>query len=330
MHWFRWFGALMLVVLLARCEKARGVFGREGAAGGEPGTFLMEPGGEVDPALAGLVSRSDQGISFRRDLDFPAEIRGILSVTRDLAAVRVMESSPLGRETSSESGKFETRMSFTKGAGQFTMKLDRVERGIIEAGEAEKPEVRSLPEQSREGKSLYFGVSEQGWYFQAPQGAKDYDLENWAEDLGEEFPRLLVDAGAHPRAQWFSSARVWRSGDRIVLTGHAVKLLDPFDSTGRVVLVFEGEEAVGGHPCGVFSVEGSYSVDNRITPYGARESAEVTVTQGRIWASLLHPVLLREEYDAVQTITRRAASGPEVQVQGSMKITRARSWAPKS
>lgn len=321
---------LMVVAMfgfLASCEKARGLFGGGTGGGAVLGTVVVPPGGSAEASMDAMVTRTDEGVSFRRDIEFPSKIQGVLSVTRELQGVRVMEGSALGNESKTLSGSFETRMLFTKGAGQFTMTLERVEQAAVEAGK--KPEVDATPlrEKGREGKALYFGVSEEGWYFKAPEGTREPDLESWAAELGGEFPQLLVDAGAHPRVQWFSPARVWRSGDRIVLAGNAVKLLDPFDSGGRVVLVFEGEEPIAGHPCGVFAVEGSYTVKDRLTAYGGREEAEVTITKGRIWASLLFPMLLREEYEVVETLTRKLGSGPEFQMQGGVKITRARAWA---
>lgn len=329
-HGVRWLAVVAVCGLLVGCDKAKGIFGGGGGAGGSvAGTVVVPPGGSVEATLDAMVLRTSEGVSFRRDIEFPSKIQGVLSVMREMNGVRVMEASALGEELKTLDGKFESRMRFIKGAGQFTMTVEKVEQGVVGKDDEEVVGLE-LRERVREGKSLYFGVSEQGWYFKMPEGTREPDLESWAGELGKEFPQLLVDAGAHPRAQWFSPARVWRSGDRIVLAGSAVKLLDPFDSGGRLVLVFQGEEAIGGHPCGVFAVEGSYTVKERLACYGAREDAEVTVTAGRIWASLLFPMVMREEYEVVENLTRRLGSGPELKMQGGVKITRARAWAPQS
>jgi hypothetical protein len=113
-----------------------------------------------------------------------------------------------------------------------------------------------------------------------------------------------------------------------VLTGGAIKLLEPYEVSGRVVLVFDGEEPVGGHPCGVFTLDGAYAVKDRTGFHGRREDAEITIGKGKVWASLVYPVLLREEYETVQTITCDQG-GTESESQGAMVVTRSRLWKPR-
>ncbi len=118
----------------------------------------------------------------------------------------------------------------------------------------------------------------------------------------------------------------------MVLTGNAIKMLHPYDVSGRVVLVFEGEEAVDGHPCGVFSVDGDLGIQGKVELQGSRAESEVSIKSGKIWASLLYPIILREEYDTVQTITRWPTSnrkGPATKLQGRIEVTKVRAWIPE-
>lgn len=124
----------------------------------------------------------------------------------------------------------------------------------------------------------------------------------WGDALTSTIPQLMVETGAHPRVQWFSSSRYWRPGERVVLTASSIKMLHPYDVSGRVVLVFDGEEAVDGHPCGVFTVDGDLGIKSKVELEGSGTEAEVSIKSGKIWASLLYPVILREEYDTVQTV----------------------------
>jgi hypothetical protein len=117
-----------------------------------------------------------------------------------------------------------------------------------------------------------------------------------------------------------------------MLTGNTLKILDPYDVSGRVTLRYEGEEAVGGHPCGVFSISGDMRVDNQLQVDGSHHDAEISITSGKIWASLLHPILLREEYDTVQTLVRREGKrgGPETKLQGGIHVKKCRNWSPSA
>lgn len=324
---------LLALLVPAGCDKASKLFGDKlsGALGdGE----IPSPGGEVTGDFSALVKRSDDGVYFRRDLPFPPEIEGTVRTVVDCKQVRVLSTSAIGPPSSEVvNGRFETRVNYLKRSGEFLMTLDKADRAVVDP-EKEKEEGTPLPsvaptrESSREGKCLHYLLGQSGWYHRAPKDGHDFDLVVWSDSIGTRLPDLMVEAGAHPRPQWFSSARAWRKGDRIVLTGGAIKLLEPYEVSGRVVLVFDGEQAVGGHPCGVFTLEGAYSVKDRTGFHGRRENAEVTISKGKVWASLVYPVLIREEYETVQTISSEQG-GAKSESQGAMQVTRSRLWTPK-
>lgn len=313
----------LVLALLCGCDKLGSVLGK-----GEVGKLAPttpQPGGEVDPALAAEVRRHADGVSFRRDLEFPVGIEGRLRVSHDYKRVRVVETSELGTEKLDWNHLLETEVVYSKQPGRFRITLEKAGRRIL----PDQEENAAVPAGTSEleGGSLDFVLTEGGWST-AGTDRGDFRKAIWADAMGAEIPMLLVETGAYPRAQWFSSSRRWKSGDRVVLTGSSIKTIQSSDVTGRLELVFEGEEAVGGHPCGVFSVTGNFSVRGEVDFLGKKRDAEVSISEGRIWASLLHPVLMREEYQTVQTITAGGDGGLSTRVQGEIRVVKSRAWAP--
>jgi hypothetical protein len=309
--------------LISGCDKVGELLGKAEIAKLAPTT--PQPGGEVDPALAAKVQRHEDGVSFRRDLDFPGTIAGRLRVSRSHDRVMVVEKSELGSETSYWDHMLETEVVYDKEPGRFRITLEKAGRRIL----PDEEENAAVPAGASdlEGDSLGFVLTEAGWVVDGDTGG-DFRKVNWAQAMGEAIPRHLVETGAHPRAQWFSSSRRWKPGDHVVLTGSAIRMIHATDVAGRIELVFEGEEAIAGHPCGVFSVTGDLSIRSEVDFLGKERDAEVSISEGRIWASLLYPVLLREEYQTVQTITAGGGGGLSTRVQGAIEVVKSRSWVP--
>lgn len=309
------------------CKGAKDLFGNAGAGSAE-----VIPGGEVSEALDSLVSRADDGVRFRRDLPFPARLEVRMIQSLDFQNVRVVEVSALGKSASTLNFEAETEIWCSKNPGLFELRLDAAGRRVVaddeESAKLPKPEPDRVSE--LEGESLSFALTESGWRARLGAGAVDFKKAVWADSLEGGVPQLMVETGGHPRVQWFSSSRVWKAGDEIVLTGSALKILDPFDVSGRVRLRFDGTEAVGGHPCGVFSITGDMRVDDQMQVDGSHQDTDISITSGKIWASLLHPVILREEFETVQTLTRREGKrgGPEKKMQGSVRVKKCRNWIP--
>jgi len=324
-------GVAIVLMALTGCDKASSWL-EKGGLGGLP-ERAGEPGGSVDEELGALVERSEMGVRFRRDLPFPSTLKGKLNVTRKHHGVLVVSSSELGKTSERIDHKLETEMGFEKQMGSFEVSLTKVGRRILEKKD-EDEKVALVPDVDRglENRSTRFILTEDGWKAARKEGSADFKALVWSDGLVDAVPQLMVEAGAHPRVQWFSSSRYWRPGERVVLTGSAIKMLHPYDVSGRVVLVFEGEESVDGHPCGVFSVEGDLVLTDKIELEGRRTEAEIGIKSGKIWASLLYPVILREEYDAVETISRWPTSerkGPMTKLQGRFEVTKARAWLPQ-
>jgi hypothetical protein len=93
-------------------------------------------------------------------------------------------------------------------------------------------------------------------------------------------------------------------------------------------LIYEKEEAIDGHPCGVFSVTGDLQIESVVNAIGEQQEAKMAITGGKIWASLMYPLILREELQTVQTIETHEG-GFTRQIHGPIRIVRARTWTPK-
>lgn len=315
--------------LAASCDRAREWWGNAGG-GDDARVEFPTPGGDVREDLDRRVRRSSDGLVFRRDLRFPSRLEGRIAVNRRLENVRVTETSALGREDRTISQRTISEIDFAKASGRFSFTTHRLGRPL-ETGDDDR-ESPSIKPKRREGRTLEFVLRSDRWEARRSSGDPDLATRIWADALSPEIPRLLVHCGAYPRTQWFSSSRNWQPGDRLTLTGRTVNLLNPFDASGRLELVFQGEEAVGGHPCGVFSVSGDMTVRGETDFEGRKADVDISISEGKIWASLLYPILLREEYRSVRTTTigNRDSGATETHSQGRVDLTISRVWQADS
>lgn len=312
------------LLVLGGCEKAGSIFGSGTRV--EAGKVLI-PGGKVDESMDALVLRDGEAVMFRHDLPFPKQLEIRMRVLVDYDGVQKVVTSALGAESTRVDRKIETDMRYLKGPGSFDIQFEKTGTSLLEGEELGEVAAELLRGKELEGQSIRFVLSEHGWRRNREAGPVDFKLAVWADGLRDQVPQVLVESGAHPRVNWFSSSRAWRKDDRLVLAGSSLKILDPFDVSGRVVLKFEGLEAIGGHPCGVFSLNGSLDVRDQLQVDGSTRRADISITSGKIWASLLYPVLLREEYETIQTVEEGTFRGGAVSKwQGGMTLTKARNW----
>jgi hypothetical protein len=61
---------------------------------------------------------------------------------------------------------------------------------------------------------------------------------------------------------------------------------------------------------------------------GESSDSEITINSGKVWCSLIYPLILREEYQTVQTMNRGSGKGPKMRVQGAIDTVIARQWKP--
>jgi len=321
------------------CDKAKDAVtaAREKFRGADP-SAPASPGGDVAPDLASQVDSDAQGVRFRRDLPFPVEI-GIRSVERvEYLEARIVNTSALGIDTAPLSGKHETIANFRRKGSQLNIQIEKsgrlVEEVVEEKGKkmpvipvADAVREREAAAKRLEGAAMDFRLTNQGWRQPESKGAMDFSRMVWGKELQAALPQVMPAEGVLPRTQWFSSTRRWNGGDKFELSGESLALLFPGKCSGKVTLTYEVAEAMEGHPCGRFAVSGDVSVKGRANVEGAIGDQEISIRSGKVWCSLLHPLVLREELDTVQTVTT-GSGGATVKVQGSVAIVRARQWKP--
>lgn len=328
---------LLLVLGLCSCDKAKQVVDAardkiDGAA--EPGA-PVDPGGQVDAELAGQVDSAAEGVRFRRDLDFPPSLTIRVVERQTFRNARMIHRSELGSETATYNGTWELAGSLELAPNQVVLSIEKFGE-VLDLSNQGKKAAASAPALDRRqpfgnevsGARVSFTRTGAGWRVPEVRGAVDFRNQVLGDDLAPVLPELLTIHGGAPRSQWFSSTRRWIGGDRIQLEGDALALLFPGKSGGKVTLVFEEPEALDGHPCGRFAVEGDVTLSGRTGLDGAVRDREITIKSGKIWCSLIHPLVLREEYQTLQTIVTGKGRGPRTKIQGQVDQVLDRRWRP--
>ncbi len=320
------------------CEKAKqAVEAVREKVGGvtDPGAPLA-PGGEISSGLASQVDSAAEGVRFRRDLPFPASLRIRLVERQVFKDARVVSQSALGSEAAAYSGTWERLGEIEFEGSRFELKVERcgevllVKEGEGQAGaEPSGDRPRLAVGEPMEGARVEFERGPKGWILPVAKGAVEFRKRVLAQQLGPALPVVLVSQGAKPRTQWFSSTRRWIGGDKFELEGESLALLFPGAALGKVSLTYEESEALDGHPCGRFAVEGDIALKGDVTFSGERSDREITIHSGKVWCSLLHPLVLREEYQTVQTILRGGGGGPRTRIQGAIEHVVSRQWEPQ-
>jgi hypothetical protein len=83
---------------------------------------------------------------------------------------------------------------------------------------------------------------------------------------------------------------------------------------------------VKGHPCGVFSVTGDFSRKQFPDFDGNFTDEDVTIQSGKIWLSLIYPIILKEELDTIQSFKSGGQGGLVGRGQGTVKVSVEREW----
>jgi len=321
---------------LTSCDKAKQAVqaARNKIEGVKDPSLPKPPGGEVEAAFAGQVDTAAEGVRFRRDLPFPGDIEVRVTHRMTFHNTRKITSSALGTDQITAKGAFEMVGLFQRSGPQLALTIERagpvvdpkeaVEKAKASAQGAPAPEPPQFV-----GTRVQFQQTRSGWKLPARSGPVDFSMKLLEQDLLPGLPGMLVQHGLMPRRQWFSSSRRWIGGDKLVLEGDSLALLFENGTHGKVTLTYEVTEALDGHPCGRFSVQGDVSLKDEASLNGSVQSGQVTIQSGRIWCSLLHPLVLREEYQTVRTVSQGQGDGPKERLQGSIDELKVRQWKAK-
>lgn len=293
---------------------------------------------EVDPALAELVKSEGDAYFFRRDIAFPPHLKVISTTVRKYKKVRVAGKSDFGEGAMELSMREDEVMEYEMagGAVRFTMK-EKVAEKIPNASErlAKLKEVekalknKKRPPKTRErimdplvGKAVQFNYSGKSW---KALPTKQFKTMAWGNGLEKEVGDHLVANSLLPRPRWFG-ADAMKPEQVTKLTPKSADMVMDGKGEGSLELVFKGMEGVHGHPCAVFEVSGSYVEKPTENERGQTFSGEVTVDKGRIWCSLLYPVVLRTDLDLIVSFETREGSKVVNQMQGAVSEKIHRNW----
>jgi len=313
--------AAAVVACLPACDKARELGGKVKAA------IRDEARGPhaVDPSLAALIDRTEQGAVFRNDLPFPRQLDVRVSREMVLDDARVLQQSALGNESTQTSGTLRMVGLYERSGQHVRLTMEKTTFAPPEAPPGKDGAPAGTSTSALAGMSLVFRNETGSW--QADAHA-DFRASVWASELAPVFHTLIKEEGVMPRSRWLGQDRI-RPGDEIPLAGPALAAL--FDgATGRVVLKLESfANAPRGHPCGVFSLTGDYQRRGAATADGEKRDEDVSILSGEVWLSLVYPLVLREDLETVQTMVTGAGGGPSSRIQGKVRMKTTREWTIK-
>lgn len=312
-----------LCLALSSCEKVRNLVGK--AKSTVASEVAKQSGGPVaakpDPALQKLVDQTPEGVIFRKDLPFPDAVE-VKTNRREEVSGRFSEKSELGSKVNLLKGTITTvtkvarqgdKVSYTLLESIFT------EPVIKGADESEKPVVRQLEPPSAPFEFVKSGST---WKSAVPT---DFRIASRAQMIGPHFEQLLVEYALAPRSLWFGKKR-HKVGDQLAVSQEFLPMLVTGNAKGQLKLTLESFDAVNGHPCGVFSVTGDFSRKQFPDFDGSLDNEEVTIESGKLWLSLLYPLIMREETDVILTSSSGGQGGLSSSGRSSAKVSVTREW----
>jgi len=319
----------LLVIALAGCDKAKNLANEAASAVKErinaPANTPTST--SVDPELGKLVDQTAEGAVFRKDLPFPARLEVRTTLRREISG-RLFQSSAIDRKTEIVKGTQVTVRKIERNGGRVSHTLEQANFSTlaVDPKDTKKNVAQIITDPLKQvaptNKPMMFLLTGKTWKTEDTSEFRSLAL---SRQLSPVFEDLLVENSLSPRRMWFSTRRL-KAGDEMVVSGESLPMLLTSNSTGSLKLKLESFEAVEGHPCGVFSIKGSYSRKQFPDFEGAFTDEDVTIESGKIWLSLIHPLILRQEFDTIQTFKTGGHGGLAAHGQGTVKVSMTCSW----
>ncbi|MBK1881500.1 hypothetical protein JIN85_03675 [Luteolibacter pohnpeiensis] len=274
-----------------------------------------------DPDLQKLVDQNSSGTLFRKDLPFPHDLTVQVTTSSSSEGSRVLVRNELGPQSSVRSGT-ETLVDRFRISGEFvrlSLETAQFEENVDPDDEGTVTKITTNP---LAGRSVDLRRDGDKWVVAA---SKSVIAKEWAEGLLPDLDAMLKDNGAKPRGYWFGSRR-FKVGDVVPLSGESMAILFGDKCSGSVTLKLEAFESTEGHPCGMFSIHGDYKRRGYVRPDGETFDQDVVIEGGKVWLSLLYPVVMREEMQTIETRIRETTGGTTSRSQGAFNTTIVRKW----
>ncbi len=313
----------LLCLAAISCDKAKNfAHHARSAVEGELAKHVGQSGdSKPDPELQKLVDQTPDGVIFRKDLPFPARVEVKTTRIEEFSGRR-SERSELGNQVGVLKGTFTNVSKLERADDKVTYTLIQstfTEPVIKGADDSKKPVIKELFPPS---KPMVFMKSGSSWKLAVNA---DFHTASLAKSITPVFDQLLVEGTVNPRPLWFAKKRL-KIGDKITVSEKSLPMLVTGDAKGNLTLKLEAFESVKGHPCGVFSTTGSFKRNQFPDFDGSLTDEDVTVESGRLWLSLLHPLILKEETAVIQTISKGGQGGLTTRIQSSSKVSVIREW----
>lgn len=314
----------LAALALASCDKAKNI--ADQAATAVQQQIAEKAGGAEntapDPELQKLVDQTDGGVLFRKDLPFPTRLEVRVTRREELAG-RFFHASAIEKRGENLKGTRVHIAKLERAGDQVRHTLEQSSFSVPSAdgsGEA-KTVANPLEQVAPTLKPLTFRRFGTAWRVENPG---DFRTAAISKQVGPALDGLLVENALAPRRLWFGKKRL-AIGETLSVTGETLPMLLE-GGKGSFQLKLEGLEAVAGHPCGVFSVTGDYTRRQFPDFEGGFTDEDVTIQSGRLWLSLLYPVVLREELDTIRTLKSGGQGGQVGRGRGTAKVSVKREW----
>ncbi len=320
----------LLCLALLSCDKAKDIADKAKNAADQARSAveaeIAKQGGKSgdslpDPELQKLVDQTPEGVIFRKDLPFPAKLEVIATRNEEFSGRR-FQKSELGTEAAVLNGTFTNVSKLERAGDKVTFTLVQstfTEPAAPGTDDSGKPVVKEL---SPPSNPTAFVKSATSWKLAVNS---DFRTASLAQSIIPVFEQLLVEGTVSPRSLWFAKKR-FKIGDEINVSDKSLPMIITGDAKGSLKLKLEALDSVKGHPCGVFSITGTFSRKQFPDFDGSLSDDDVTIDSGKVWLSLLHPVILKEETSVIQTIREGGQGGLTTRVQSSGKISVIREW----
>jgi hypothetical protein len=277
----------------------------------------------ADTALMKLVDQTPEGVIFRKDLPFPNSVS--VTITRKaVMSGQYSERSELGKQTNAVRGTSTTITKLDRADDKVTYSLvkSNFEKPLTKE-EVTKKKAPEITETAPPTKEPYVFVKSGSTWKAA--NATDFRIAAVAQEICPVFDQLLTDNGLAPPAQWFGKHRI-KIGDSLTINDKNLNMFFAGTSTGTLKLTLESISEVSGHPCGLFAISGRYARKNFPDLQGNLSSEDVTIQSGKIWASLLYPLVLRMEADMIASQRGGSPGGLVTGIQGSVLASKVLDW----
>lgn len=275
---------------------------------------------KADPELEKLVDRTEEGVVFRMDLPFPKALE-VRMTSVDEVDGRVFEKSEIGSGGSSMKGTITTVAILKRSSNHVSYQL--VESTFAKPlTEGQKPDQQ---EKHQVTAPFTAAVRKEGAVWKPL--SNDFNTANLVQSISPVFDQVLVDNALAPHPMWFGKKR-FKIGDTVTVSGKSLPMIVTGNASGNMELKLESFSAVAGHPCAVFSVRGNFSRKGFPSFDGSLTDEERSIETGKLWLSLLYPIVLKEQENSIRSI-KGGGGGHSVQLNGTSKFTVTREWKPQ-